>query len=277
MFVSLGLILLAVLLWKTRPALIANTIVSTDTISFRSFLSASLENSPNPTPQGLFRAISSFFSSPVLPDFKVVDYFFCSIATIDTGASFLGIFGTWFPLGDSTNLPTSVTSSSGYSSVRVNISESSESAKELAAKYRLAGQHALAANSYINAARILEADPSDIQQHEAAIAYENGSKEFTQAQMFQDSTNAVRKAIAIFSRNERTLSRAGRLLDGLAQKLRRQNELESALDSYRQAKTLFQQTGDHRYRQMISCEADICGELNRFHEAFRLYEEVCIK
>ncbi|KAJ3130068.1 hypothetical protein HK098_006780 [Nowakowskiella sp. JEL0407] len=274
-FVSL--VVLAAVGWlafKSRP----------DSASFRQYLLSP----SNPTPRRsnwLSSTISSLFSANTLPDYKVFDYVLFSIAIVDDGSQYIGIFNSWFPLPPAASANTAANSYIPVSrinlpdTVRVDNELPGDKETELAAKLRLERNYSGAANAYLRAARAYEQSSDLVQLHQAAATYEEASKAFTQANQPHESRLAMQKAIAIFKNNPQTLSRAGRSLDALAKKIRyentgdREKNLRDALAFYRESENLFRQCDDKRYKNALVQVAEVCAELGLYNDAIVAFEE----
>ncbi|TPX35277.1 hypothetical protein SmJEL517_g02236 [Synchytrium microbalum] len=228
------------------------------------FLSKQEQKAPS-TVTGVFKTGISLLTTgrPALPEFKVTNYVFFSIVTVEDGRSFLGIFDQWFawqePVQQNSN------SSNGKE-------EQAEALKERAMKLKTQKSYGSAAQTYRQAAQLYEGGGS-LGEYEAAVCYEEAYKCFKVAKSSELALDCLEAAASRFSNRDSTRSRAARLYESAASNLKAQRQGEKAAQYFGRASSLYE-PGETQSLLAKAQEAETLAEFSKFSSAIVKYREL---
>ncbi|KAJ3298250.1 vesicular-fusion protein S17 [Borealophlyctis nickersoniae] len=250
-------IALVVAAYRTKP----------DANSFRTFLKNAIPKSSVPGPTWLKKLTNVMAGTATIPDFKIDDIILCSLATLEDGTAYLGIFGTWFFL------------SSGYQGpVGSPIEVEAEATRDKANRFKAERKLGDAANTFAEAARLFERIGTEFSDYDAALCYDEAYKAYNVLKDKPAASHSLASAARLFDAHLRTAHRAAKAYEILGAGAKAQKDFPRALDFYTKAKRGFERVGDARSIGPIGHLAEICAVLGLWSEARTHYEtlaELC--
>jgi hypothetical protein len=230
-------VILLAIAFKTKP----------DSSSFRPFLVKESERISNEEKKK--KSFLSRLLSPSLqltfPDYKITDAVVFTIANVEDGRVYLGLFGSWFFL----NANTTEAPNSNHTNDRNNAVEMMDTAESLRSK-----AISLKANrDFQSACTLFES---------AAKAYTSSGNNFESSKCYEDIFNtltnipnldgagrdrAIRagnSAAKGFQSEERTMTRAGRVYESLGKYCKKLGKEGDALAHFKSAESCFEATDD---------------------------------
>ncbi|TPX40173.1 hypothetical protein SeMB42_g06114 [Synchytrium endobioticum] len=253
MIAEIVLILIAIVACKTNP----------DDKSFRSFLDKD-QTRRQATLSGILKNAASLLTTGknALPDFKVTNYVFFSIATVEDGRIYIGGFDTWFAYEGA---PTLDPSSNPHDQ-----SDQADKTREKAIHFKANQNFSSAGATYNKAAKMYESCNCD---YEAACAYEDAYKCWNHAKSTDLALNALEKAATLFSKRESLTARAARLYEQAGNTCKALKLGDRAALYFGRASTMYDPSDTRALFAKVQ-EADTLAEYNKFSQALSTYREV---
>ncbi|KAJ3219607.1 hypothetical protein HDU67_000095 [Dinochytrium kinnereticum] len=239
-----------------------------ESASFKAYLETVGNNVTHSQQQpSWFRRLSAAFSRPTIPDFKIHDYGLFMIAQTEDGGQFIGAFGSWFLISSQ---PAAVTD------VSIQVDEQAEKLRENAIRYKADRKYALAAASFLEAARKYShlADTSGKMQ--AGKCYEDSSIMYKLSGQDQKSLDMLEHAASIFASLPNLETRAAKIYETLSEKVVNMDGVK-AIRFLTKAQELYDLVGDGRSIYAEIARYNTLGQLKRFAEAFKGFESILPK
>jgi len=246
--------------YKTNP----------DEKSFKKYMEQKRKEKTSTTNSKLLNKVNNVISQAIapLPNYTYTNYSLCSICTLDNGLMFIGICNSWYPLS-------SIAGNQG------NQEQSSAEVEKELEEYVISGNREKAQKNFNEAGKLyIKAAQGYEKQHnsyEAAINYENAFKVYQSDENYSRAYENAKTSARLFASNDRTLSRAARLYESMAQISKKQNDLKTAFDNYTSAINIYNRMdGSSGGMQTRLAQANLAAEMGGYHaeKAIELYEDI---
>jgi len=250
---------LCVVCYKTCP----------DEKSFKKYLEEKRKEKTSTTNSKVLNKMNNILSQAVapLPRYTFQNYSLCAICVIQpNGPTFLGICNSWYPiLGE--RKPEELQQADAEAEKKLEemvISANKEKAQK---------NYNEAAKLYVKAAKGYE---NDRNTYEAAINYENAFKVYQTDENFSRALDNAKTAAKLFASQDRTLSRAARLYESMAQISKKQNDLKGAYEHYTSAINLYNRLDGNNGMQTRIAYANLGAEIGSYYaeKAIDTFEDV---
>jgi len=247
---------LCVVCYKTNP----------DEKSFKKYLEKKRKEKTSTTNSKVLNKMNNLISQAVapLPNYSYQNYSLCSICTVQpNGPTFLGICNTWYPISGEKNSEQTDAEAEKRLEEMV-ISGNKEKAQK---NYNEAGKlYAKAAQGY----------EKDRNTYEAAINYENAFKAYQSDENYSRAMDNAKTAAKLFASSDRTLSRAARLYESMAQLSKKQNDLKGAFYNYTSAIDLYNRMDGNGGMQTRLAQANLGAEMGDYYsdKAIEIFEDI---
>jgi len=257
------LILLAALCfvcYKTNP----------DEKSFKKFMEQKRKEKTSTTNSKVLNKVNNVISQAIapLPHYTYTNYSLCSICSLDNGLIFIGICNSWYPL-------------SALAGSQSNQEQSSAEVEKELEDYVTSGNKEKAQKNYNEAAKLYikaaQGYEKQRNNYEAAINYENAFKAYQSDENYSRAYENAKTSARLFASNDRTLSRAARLYESMAQISKKQKDIKTAFENYSHAINLYNRMdGNNGGMQTRLAQANLAAEMGGSYadKAIELYEDI---
>jgi tetratricopeptide (TPR) repeat protein len=257
--------------YKTNP----------DEESFKKYMEEKRKEKTNTTNSKVLNSVNNAISQVVapLPNYTYNNYSICSLCSVDNGPKFIGFCNSWIPIGGVKNSDNSGSSSSSGPSSSQGLS-SAEIEKELEG-YVISGNKEKAQKNYKEAGKLYVKAAQGYEKqnntNEAAINYENAFKVYQSDENYARAYENARASANLFANNERTISRAARLYESMAQISKAQKNLKSSFENYTSAVELYNKIENNNSTMQTRIDqADLAAEMGDDYteKAIELFEDI---
>jgi len=255
--------------YKTNP----------DENSFKKYLEEKRKEKTSTTNSKVLNKVNNAISQVVapLPNYTYNNYSVCSLCSVDNGPKFIGFCNSWYPIGGVKKSSDNGSSSSSSSSQGLS---SAEIEKELE-EYVISGNKEKAQKNFKEAGKLYVKAAQGYEKqnntYEAAINYENAFKAYQSDENYARAYENAKTSANLFANNERTISRAARLYESMAQISMKQKNLKTSFENYTSAIELYNKIeNNNSTMQTRLAQANLAAEMgdNYAEKAIELFEDI---